>query len=106
MRGPLFKHQFAPENELALPSTFHGSSESTIPPVREVAAGLWHWQLYIRSGTTACGRRSAPVSSYAIDDGERLLVFDPISPPDELVEHVLATHGGPHEGMALERALA
>jgi hypothetical protein len=77
------------------------------------------------------------VSSYAIDDGERLLLFDPLGVPSELVdlaadretaivltaawherdaelrpllelpvEHVLATHGGPTDRAALERALS
>jgi hypothetical protein len=92
------------------------------------------------------------VSSYAIDDGARLLLFDPIAPPSEIddlaaidfghgleispaewlpevewlppgvtreqiaealrpllalpVEHVLATHGGPTDRAALERALS
>jgi hypothetical protein len=53
--------------------------------VRELAPGLWHWQARHPEW-----RESEPwdpnVSSYAIDDGERLLVFDPIAPPPELVE--------------------
>jgi glyoxylase-like metal-dependent hydrolase (beta-lactamase superfamily II) len=53
--------------------------------VRELAAGLWHW-----TAPHPQWRSSEPwdqnVSSYAIDDGERLLVFDPIAPPDELVQ--------------------
>jgi glyoxylase-like metal-dependent hydrolase (beta-lactamase superfamily II) len=53
--------------------------------VRELAAGLWHW-----TAPHPHWRSSEPwdqnVSSYAIDDGERLLVFDPIAPPDELVQ--------------------
>jgi hypothetical protein len=50
-----------------------------------------------RSGTLiACGLRCEDqvVSSYAVDDGNRLL----------LVEHVLATHGGPSDRPALKRA--
>jgi len=60
---------------------------------------------------------SKRVSSCAIDDGERLLLFDPLDVPSELaeglrplvalpVEHVLATHGGPDRRAALERALS
>ncbi len=53
--------------------------------MRELAPGLWHWQ-----GTHSGWEDGEPwdpsVSSYAIDDGERLLVFDPIAPPDELFE--------------------
>jgi glyoxylase-like metal-dependent hydrolase (beta-lactamase superfamily II) len=51
--------------------------------VREVRAGLWHWQ-----APHPEWRESEPwdpnVSSYAIDDGKRLLVFDPIAPPREI----------------------
>ena len=43
------------------------------------------------------------VSSYAIDDGERLLLFDPLELP---VEIVLASHGGPTDRAALESALS
>jgi glyoxylase-like metal-dependent hydrolase (beta-lactamase superfamily II) len=48
--------------------------------VRELRAGLWHWQ-----APHPDWRPTEPwdrnVSSYAIDDGERLLLFDPIAPP-------------------------
>jgi glyoxylase-like metal-dependent hydrolase (beta-lactamase superfamily II) len=51
--------------------------------VRELDAGLWHWQ-----APHPEWRSSEPwdqnVSSYAIDDGESLLLFDPIAPPSEL----------------------
>jgi hypothetical protein len=53
--------------------------------VRELKAGLWHWQ-----APHPDWEPSEPwqqeVSSYAIDDGERLLLFDPLDPPSELVE--------------------
>jgi glyoxylase-like metal-dependent hydrolase (beta-lactamase superfamily II) len=53
--------------------------------VRELRAGLWHWE-----APHAQWRSSEPwgpeVSSYAIDDGERLLLFDPIAPPSEIVK--------------------
>jgi hypothetical protein len=128
--------------------------------VQEVAAGLWHWQAPHPEWDDSVWPQV--VSSYAIDDGERLLLFDPIAPPDEIVtradgrelvvvltspwherdtralvekhnppvfvtqpepdspdvvdqllplldfpvEHVLATHGGPHDRAALQNALA
>lgn len=47
--------------------------------------GLWHW-----TAPHPEWRSTEPwdqdVSSYAIDDGERLLVFDPIAPPAEIEE--------------------
>jgi glyoxylase-like metal-dependent hydrolase (beta-lactamase superfamily II) len=53
--------------------------------VREVATGLWHWQ-----APHAQWRSTEPwgpeVSSYAIDDGERLLLFDPLAVPSEIEE--------------------
>jgi glyoxylase-like metal-dependent hydrolase (beta-lactamase superfamily II) len=51
--------------------------------VRELRAGLWHWQAPHPDWrpTEPWGRN---VSSYAIDDGERLLLFDPIAPPSEI----------------------
>jgi glyoxylase-like metal-dependent hydrolase (beta-lactamase superfamily II) len=53
--------------------------------VRELKPGVWHWQ-----APHPDWRPSEPwdqnVSSYAIDDGERLLLFDPIAPPNEIEE--------------------
>jgi glyoxylase-like metal-dependent hydrolase (beta-lactamase superfamily II) len=53
--------------------------------VRELRPGLWHWQ-----APHPEWRPSEPwgqnVSSYAIDDGERLLLFDPLAVPSELEE--------------------
>lgn len=49
----------------------------------ELQPGLWHWR-----APHPNWRPSEPwdqsVSSYAIDDGERLLLFDPIAPPGEI----------------------
>jgi hypothetical protein len=54
--------------------------------VRELRPGLWHWQ-----ATHPWWHEGAPwgpeVSSYAMDTGERLLLFDPLAVPDELFEH-------------------
>ena len=51
--------------------------------MRELAAGLWHWQAVHPEW-----REGEPwdptVSSYAIDKGERLLLFDPIALPGEI----------------------
>jgi glyoxylase-like metal-dependent hydrolase (beta-lactamase superfamily II) len=51
--------------------------------VRELRPGLWHWQ-----APHPEWRSTEPwdqnVSSYAIDDGRRVLLFDPIAPPSEI----------------------
>jgi len=52
--------------------------------VRELGPGLWHWQAP-HPEWRATEPWDKNVSSYAIDDGERLLLFDPIAPPPELV---------------------
>jgi glyoxylase-like metal-dependent hydrolase (beta-lactamase superfamily II) len=53
--------------------------------VRELLPGLWHWEAPHPEweGSVRWGQE---VSSYAIDDGGRLLLFDPIAPPSEIVE--------------------
>jgi glyoxylase-like metal-dependent hydrolase (beta-lactamase superfamily II) len=53
--------------------------------VRELQAGLWHWQAPHPDWTPG-ERWPQEVSSYAIDDGARLLLFDPLAVPDELLE--------------------
>jgi glyoxylase-like metal-dependent hydrolase (beta-lactamase superfamily II) len=51
--------------------------------MRELAPGLWHWQ-----ATHPDWRPTEPwdqnVSSYAVDEGERLLLFDPLGVPSEI----------------------
>jgi glyoxylase-like metal-dependent hydrolase (beta-lactamase superfamily II) len=51
--------------------------------VRALRPGLWHW-----TASHPDWRPSEPwgqnVSSYAIDDGERLLLVDPIAPPSRI----------------------
>jgi glyoxylase-like metal-dependent hydrolase (beta-lactamase superfamily II) len=53
--------------------------------VRELRPGLWHWK-----AAHPAWEPSEPwdqnVSSYAVDDGERLLLFDPLAPPAEILE--------------------
>jgi glyoxylase-like metal-dependent hydrolase (beta-lactamase superfamily II) len=54
--------------------------------VRELKAGVWHWEA--RHPDWKEGEDWGPVvSSYAIDDGRHLLLFDPIAPPS-LVDEV------------------
>jgi glyoxylase-like metal-dependent hydrolase (beta-lactamase superfamily II) len=48
--------------------------------VREIRTGVWHWEARHPEW------ENRPVSSYAIDDGERLVVFDPLAPPGEIDE--------------------
>ena len=52
--------------------------------MRELCPGLWHWE-----APHPEWRPNEPwsenVSSYAIDDGERLLLFDPLAVPDALL---------------------
>ena len=53
--------------------------------VRELRPGLWHWQAphpWWKEGTPW----ARDVSSYALDDGERLVLFDPLAVPGELLE--------------------
>jgi glyoxylase-like metal-dependent hydrolase (beta-lactamase superfamily II) len=53
--------------------------------VREVQTGVWHWTATHPDWKP--GEEWGPVvSSYAIDDGERLLLLDPLAPPTEIEE--------------------
>lgn len=57
--------------------------------VRELQTGLWHWEARHPEWTPEQGGPDGwgpDVSSYAIDDGERLLLFDPLALPSELEE--------------------
>jgi glyoxylase-like metal-dependent hydrolase (beta-lactamase superfamily II) len=51
--------------------------------MHELRRGLWHWQAR-HPGWEPGEPWDANVSSYAIDDGERLLLFDPLGVPPEL----------------------
>jgi hypothetical protein len=53
--------------------------------VRELQAGLWHWQAP-HPDWTPDEPWPQEVSSYALDDGSRLLLFDPLAVPGELLE--------------------
>jgi hypothetical protein len=52
--------------------------------MRELRAGLWHWQAPHPDWTPG-QRWPQEVSSYALDDGERLLLFDPLAVPGALL---------------------
>ena len=53
--------------------------------MQELRPGLWHWEAPHPEWES--GEPWGPeVSSYAVDDGERLLLFDPIAPPGEVEE--------------------
>lgn len=53
--------------------------------MRELRTGLWHWQAP-HPGWSPDEPWDQAVSSYATDDGERLLLFDPIAVPQQLEE--------------------
>jgi glyoxylase-like metal-dependent hydrolase (beta-lactamase superfamily II) len=56
-----------------------------MPPVREVQTGLWHWEAQHPEWKPG-EEWLRVVSSYAIDDGERLVLFDPLAVPSEIEE--------------------
>ena len=51
---------------------------------RSVKPGVWHWQAPHPEWTAPEGWTATDVSSYAIDDGQRLLLFDPLAMPDDI----------------------
>jgi glyoxylase-like metal-dependent hydrolase (beta-lactamase superfamily II) len=53
--------------------------------VRELQAGLWHWQAPHPEWTPDQWWPEL-VSSYALDDGARLLLFDPLAVPEEILD--------------------
>lgn len=52
--------------------------------MRELRTGLWHWQA-LHPQWDAREPWPEAVSSYAIDEGARLLLFDPLAVPAELI---------------------
>jgi len=52
--------------------------------MREVRSGVWHWHAPHPEWTPHDDWEHTEVSSYAIDDGERLLLFDPLAVPAEI----------------------
>jgi glyoxylase-like metal-dependent hydrolase (beta-lactamase superfamily II) len=53
--------------------------------VRELQGGLWHWQAPHPEWTPEQWWPQA-VSSCALDDGARLILFDPLAVPEEILE--------------------
>ncbi|MEX0675293.1 MAG: hypothetical protein WD067_10995, partial [Gaiellaceae bacterium] len=53
--------------------------------MREVQTGLWHWRAP-HPDWNPRQEWDQMVSSYAIDDGDRLLLFDPLALPTQLEE--------------------
>jgi glyoxylase-like metal-dependent hydrolase (beta-lactamase superfamily II) len=74
--------------------------------VRELRPGLWHWDAPHPDWTgpeneALCERLAATaetpssrgvVSSYAVDNGDEILLFDPVAPPREIVEFATDRH--------------
>ena len=54
--------------------------------MRELQEGVWHWTAPHPEWSTPDDWDHQDVSAYAIDDGERLLFFDPLAVPRELEE--------------------
>ncbi len=54
--------------------------------MREIQPGVWHWEARHPEWTPEAGSWGPEVSSYALDDGERLLLIDPLAPPSLLDE--------------------
>jgi glyoxylase-like metal-dependent hydrolase (beta-lactamase superfamily II) len=54
--------------------------------VRELKTGVWHWEAPHPDWTPNPYGWGPEVSTYAIDDGERLLLVDPLAPPSEIDE--------------------
>jgi glyoxylase-like metal-dependent hydrolase (beta-lactamase superfamily II) len=53
--------------------------------VQELQNGVWHWEA-AHPDWKPGEEWDELVSSYAVDDGERLLLFDPLAPPNEIEE--------------------
>jgi glyoxylase-like metal-dependent hydrolase (beta-lactamase superfamily II) len=53
--------------------------------MRELAPGLWHWKAP-HPGWAPSEPWDQEVSSYAVVDDDRLMLFDPIAPPGEIDE--------------------
>jgi glyoxylase-like metal-dependent hydrolase (beta-lactamase superfamily II) len=62
-----------------------GSGLRLVETVRELQPGLWHWRSP-HPDWTRDEHWPQEVSSYAVDDGARLLLFDPLSVPGEILE--------------------
>ena len=54
--------------------------------MHELQAGVWHWEAPHPEWRPPGEWNHETVSSYAIDDGDRLLLFDPLAVPGEIEE--------------------
>jgi len=54
--------------------------------MHELRTGVWHWEAAHPEWKPPAGWDHEAVSSYAIDDGERLLLFDPLAVPSAIEE--------------------
>ena len=54
--------------------------------MRELEPGLWYWEATHPDWEPSVSWHHTIVTSYAIDDGEHLLLFDPLAVPNELEE--------------------
>ena len=54
--------------------------------MQEVQAGVWYWTAPHPEWTPPSDWAMGDVSSYAIEDGERLLLFEPLAAPSEIEE--------------------
>src|SRR3954467_10592699 len=57
--------------------------------MRELRPGLWHWEA-LHPEWNASAAWPQLVSSYAFEDGRRLLLFDPLAPPSDILERAAA----------------
>ena len=56
----------------------------SLSEARNVKPGVWHWQAPHPEWTAPEDWTQTDVSSYAIDDGQRLLLFDPLEVPADI----------------------
>jgi hypothetical protein len=53
---------------------------------RNVQPGVWHWEALHPEWTAPENWSKKDVSSYAIDDGQRLVLFDPLAVPADIAD--------------------
>jgi glyoxylase-like metal-dependent hydrolase (beta-lactamase superfamily II) len=57
--------------------------------MRELTTGIWHWEASHPEWRPPDEWNHDAVSSYAIDDGDRLLLFDPLAVPSAIEERAV-----------------
>jgi glyoxylase-like metal-dependent hydrolase (beta-lactamase superfamily II) len=55
-----------------------------VSEARSVKPGIWHWQSRHPEWSAPPNWTESEVSSYAVDDGRRLLLFDPLAVPADI----------------------